>query len=93
LLTAMAKGLGFGLFYVSTVQVISKRAPESHAATVQSIFMASFSGIAPLLATPLGGRLYDDFGIKAVYLCASIVVGGATLILLTAISRGVFRHS
>jgi PPP family 3-phenylpropionic acid transporter len=93
LLMAMVKGLGFGLFYVSTVQLITIRAPESRSSTVQAMLTASIFGLAPLIAAPFGGELYDRFGLEAVFLCASLGVGGATLILLTAIVKGVFSKN
>jgi PPP family 3-phenylpropionic acid transporter len=90
LVTAMIKGLGFGLFWVSTIRLTNERTPESWASTVQSILTASSFGLAPLLASPLSGELYDRFGPKAVFVCGSLLVGGSTLIFLVAIFKRVF---
>ena len=51
---------------------------------------ASAFGLAPLIASPLGGEVYDHFGPKAVFLCASLFAGGATLVLLITIKKGIF---
>lgn len=83
------KGFGFGLFVVSTIRLASERAPAKWSATVQSVLSASAFGMAPLLASPLGGELYDRFGPKTVFFCGSLCVGGAALLLLTAIKRGI----
>ncbi len=91
-LTAATKGMGFGLFLPSGIQFISKRVPEHWSSTVQSVFNASMFGVAPLLAGPLGGELFDRFGPKAIYLCASLSVAGAACILVIAIIRGTFTN-
>jgi PPP family 3-phenylpropionic acid transporter len=86
---AMIKGLGFGLFFVSAVQFLNERVPESWASTVQSLFAASTFGLAPLIAAPLGGELYDRFGPKAVFVGGSLFVTGAALIMLVAMLKGI----
>jgi len=93
LFTAMFKGLGFGLFWVSTIRLTNERAPESWASTVQSILTASAFGLAPLIVSPLGGEIYDRFGPKAVFLGNSLLVGGAMLVFIVAIVKGVFTGS
>ena len=87
---AIFKGLGFGLCWVSTIQLSSERAPSNWASTVQSVISASFFGIAPLMASPLGGEIYDHFGPRSVFLCASLLVGGAVVVLSVAIAKRVF---
>jgi MFS family permease len=93
LLMGIVKGLGFGLFYVSTVRLLTERTPEHWASTIQSILITSAFGLAPLLASPLGGEIYDRFGPKTIFLGTSLLVAGAALILLIAIIRGVFADS
>jgi PPP family 3-phenylpropionic acid transporter len=87
---AIFKGLGFGLCWVSTIRLSNERTPDHWASTVQSVITASFFGIAPLMASPLGGEIYDHFGPKAVFLCASLLVGGAVVVLSVAIAKRVF---
>ena len=90
LFTAMIKGLGFGLFWITTIRLTNERAPESWASTIQSILTASSFGLAPLLVSPLSGELYDRFGPKAIFVCGSLLVGGSALIFLVAIFKRVF---
>jgi PPP family 3-phenylpropionic acid transporter len=90
---AIFKGLGFGLCWVSTIQLSNERAPEHWISTIQSVISASFFGIAPLLASPLGGELYDRFGPRAVYLCGSILVSGAVMVLSAALAKRVFQQN
>ena len=93
LLTALVKGFGFGLFLSSSIPFISERVPESLSSTVQSFFNASLFGLAPLFAAPLSGEIYERFGPRAVFICASLFMTGAALIMLFAIIRGIFTES
>lgn len=90
LLMGMIKGLAFGLFQSSTVRLVSDRVPQNRASTVQSLVRMSAFGLAPLIASPLGGELLDRFGPKAIFLGNSLLVGGAALVLAFAIVKGIF---
>lgn len=92
LVAAVFKGLGFGLFFSSAVQFITERIPHHIASTAQSVFTATMYGLAPLLAAPLAGELYDRFGIKIIFLTASVAVFIATAILFSAIMSGMFNQ-
>ncbi len=87
---AMVKGSGFGLFYVNTVRLTHERVSEDWAATVQSILTASAFGLAPLIASPLGGEIYDRLGVQSIYIFNTLCVTGALLIMSTSILRGIF---
>lgn len=91
LIAAMIKGLGFGLFFSSAVQFITERVPHHIASTAQSVFTATMYGLAPLLAAPLAGELYDCFGVRTIFLMAGIAVFLATTILFSAIMVGMFN--
>src|SRR4030042_2067070 len=71
------RGWAYGLCWVSTVRLTNERAPKDLTATAQSIMNASFYGIAPLLASPIGGVLYDRFGPRSVFVFAGVLVGMA----------------
>ena len=88
----MIKGLGFGLFFSSAVQFITERVPHHIASTAQSVFTATMYGLAPLLAAPLAGELYDRFGVKTIFLVAGAAVFVATAILFTSIMSGMFQQ-
>jgi MFS transporter, PPP family, 3-phenylpropionic acid transporter len=82
------KGLGFGLFYVSTVRLVNARAPREWSSTVQSLLTAGMFGLAPLLAGPLAGTIYDTIRPQAVFVAGSIAVALAALVVMTAAVRG-----
>ena len=92
LIAAMIKGLGFGLFFSSVVQFITERVPHHIASTAQSVFTATMYGLAPLLAAPLAGELYDRFGVKTIFLVAGAAVFVAAAILFSSIMSGMFKQ-
>lgn len=89
LLLAAVKGMGFGLFFVSTVRLVDARAPEAWASTAQAALSAGVFGLAPLIAGPLAGAIYDSLGVAAVFLVGATAVGVAAVVLLIASARGV----
>ena len=93
LLTALVKGFGFGLFLAGSIPFISERVPENLSSTVQSLFSASLFGIAPLLAAPLGGEIYERFGVRAIFICGCLFMVVAGSIMLFAVSRNLFTES
>jgi PPP family 3-phenylpropionic acid transporter len=88
LLLGAVKGLGFGLYFVSTVRLVDARAPEEWASTAQAMLTAGSFGLAPLIAGPLGGVIYDAFGPAAVFVVGAAAVGLAAVVLLLATVRG-----
>lgn len=75
------RGLGFGLFYATTVHLIHELAPRAWGSTLQGIMNASAFGLAQLVSRPAGGALYDGLGPSATYLAAGLtVVLGAALL-------------
>jgi len=82
LLFAVIRGLGFGLFFVTTVRLVAERVAECWSSTAQAALMASIFGLAPLIAGPLGGMVLDMFGPSAVFLGGSAAVGMAALVLV-----------
>jgi PPP family 3-phenylpropionic acid transporter len=88
LLFAVMKGLGFGLFFVTTVRLVAERTPEAWSSTAQAALIAAMFGLAPLIAGPLGGMVYDSLGPSAVFLGGSAAVGLAALVLVLAAASG-----
>jgi PPP family 3-phenylpropionic acid transporter len=91
LLLAAVKGLGFGLFFVSTVRLVDARAPEAWSSTAQALLSAGIFGVAPLIAGPLGGAIYDSLGVAAVFLMGAAAVGVAAVVVAAATVRGVLK--
>jgi PPP family 3-phenylpropionic acid transporter len=90
LLFSVMKGLGFGLFFVTTVRLVAERAPEAWTATAQAALIAGMFGLAPLIAGPIGGIVFDALGPSAVFVGGSAAVGLAALVLLFATAKGAF---
>jgi MFS family permease len=87
---AMLKGVGFGLYFPTTVSLSDERAPAAWSSTVQSLLMALGWGLAPLLTTPLAGWLSDTLGLSRVFAVAAGVQMLAILVLGWAIFRRTF---
>ena len=90
LLMAALIGIGFGLFYVGTVRIIDARAKAHQVSTLQSFRNGMAFGLAPLVAGPLGGWLYQSFGPAAVFATSGLVYSSA-VILLWAFNQQVNR--
>lgn len=90
LLWAMLKGVGFGLYFPTTVSLGDERAPESWASTVQSLLMALGWGLAPLITIPLAGWLSDTLGLGRVFGVAAGLELLAILVLGLGLLRGAF---
>lgn len=71
-LCAMLKGVGFSFYFITTVSLVDRRAPEDWAATLQSLVTAMAWGLAPLLMSPLGGWLSDTWGLSTVFVVAGV---------------------
>jgi PPP family 3-phenylpropionic acid transporter len=74
-------GMGFGLFYVGTVRIMDARAKAHQISTLQSFRNALAFGLAPLVAGPLGGWLYQQFGPVAVFATSAVLYGSAGVML------------
>jgi MFS family permease len=92
LVTAAIKGLGFGLFWAVNIRLISERAPEHLASTVQSIVTTATFGVAPVIFSLIGGEMLDAFGPRSIFFTTSACTCGAALILLIALARGIFQR-
>jgi len=89
LLFGALKGLGFGLFFVGTVRLVDARTPPHWSSTFQSLIMgAAAFGLGQLVASPLGGLLYDLVSPGSVFLACALLSVAAGLTLLGA--RGAF---
>jgi MFS transporter, PPP family, 3-phenylpropionic acid transporter len=89
---AAMQGAAFGLFMPVTVRLIGEWAPAEWTATSMGILAAGFSGLAPLIAGPLGGMLYDSAGPQAVFLACAVAAGLAGVVIIVARLAGVFEE-
>jgi predicted MFS family arabinose efflux permease len=69
---------------------VAERAPEAWTATAQAALIAGMFGLAPLIAGPIGGIVFDALGPSAVFVGGSAAVGLAALVLLFATAKGAF---
>lgn len=75
------RGLGFGLFYATTVHLVHDLAPKAWGSTLQGIMNALAFGLAQLISRPAGGAIYDGLGPSAAFLGAGLTVAvGAALL-------------
>ncbi len=88
---AMLKGVGFSFYFITSVSLVDRRAPEDGAATLQSLVTAMSWGLAPLLMAPLGGWISDAMGLPTVFIMAGISALLAGAILGGAYLRGHFE--
>lgn len=91
LLFAVLKGLGFGLFFVTTVRLVDEQTPAVWSATAQGVLNAVLLGIAPLIANPLGGWIFDEFGGYWIFVIAALLALMAAVVIEMAVRRGVFN--
>jgi len=87
------KGVGFGLYYVSTIQLADTRAPANWSATLQSLVTAAGWGLAPLITMPLGGWLADQLGLPALFAAGGFAALLGILLLGTAKLSGKFSET
>jgi MFS transporter, PPP family, 3-phenylpropionic acid transporter len=78
---SLLKGPGAALFMVGTVVTIDQHAGE-WAATIQSLNSAASFGLAPLIASPVAGLIYDRISPAAVFLTAAGLIGAAMVVLV-----------
>ncbi len=92
LLVALVQGLGFGLFLPTTVRLFAEWAPAEWSSTSQGILSAGLWGLAPLIASPLAGLIYDSAGAAAVFLTSAGSLVVAAVVLVVAQVTGIFGH-
>ena len=90
-LFSILKGLGYGLWIPLTIRMITHRTPEQWAATAQSLISMSIFGLAPLVASPLGGWINDTFSAGAVFWLGIGTLGLAVLVLVAAVHRKIIE--
>jgi MFS transporter, PPP family, 3-phenylpropionic acid transporter len=64
------------------MRLLFREAPESAAATAQTLYAGLSAGLLMGLATLLSGRLYDAVGAQGYWAMAGIALAGGVLALL-----------
>jgi PPP family 3-phenylpropionic acid transporter len=83
---SLLRGLGYGQLLVSTVTILNKRAPQGYTSTYQGILNASCWGLAPLLAGPIGGWIYQGFNPTTLF-WVTVAMMAAAMVTLTPTYR------
>lgn len=78
------KGIGFGFNFTAAVLILTERTPDEWAATAQSFLTIGWMGLAPLVASLLGGLIYDAISPSAVFGLGLVTVGIAAVVLRLA---------
>lgn len=84
---AALRGAGFGLFLVSSIQLVDALSPAARSATAQSLRQGSSFGLSALVAGPLAGWLFDGYGMGVMFGVGGTAVFLAALILLSQRNR------
>jgi PPP family 3-phenylpropionic acid transporter len=85
---SILKGIGYGLNFTISVHILTERTPAEWASTAQSFLAIGWMGLAPLIASPLGGLIYDAISPAAVFGLGLITVGLGALVLRLAVYFG-----
>lgn len=88
---AILRGAGFGLFFPTTLKLVSELAPEAWGATAQAMLTAVSFGLSPLIAGPIGGLILDTWGAASIFLLAGTAVFLSILVLLLTYRRLSFK--
>ncbi len=82
ILFGMVRGVAWGLYFISIVTIINKRTPSEMASTFLAILNAASMGIAPLIASPLAGVIYDLVGPIYVFITGACLCAAAVAVLM-----------
>ena len=74
----------------STVRIVDERTAPEWASTIQAVMNAGAGGRAPLVASLLGGVIYDTLGPASIYVTCTLLACAAILTIGIAAARGVF---
>lgn len=72
----------FAAAHIGAMRLLFREAPESAAATAQTLYAGLSAGLLMGLATLLSGRLYDAVGAQGYWAMAGIALAGGALALL-----------
>lgn len=88
LATQLLHGLCFGALWTAGVVEAQRLAPPGLEATAQSLFGMAVFGVAATLASAIGGQIYRDFGVLALFGIAGALAFLGALGLMPGLSLG-----
>ncbi|MBP6471291.1 MAG: MFS transporter [Chloroflexi bacterium] len=88
LAAATLKGVGYGLFFVTTVYLINQRTPDGWKSTAQAIMGACLVGLAPLFSSALSGYVFDRWGGQVMFAGTASFTLVAIVLMVLALARG-----
>ena len=88
LLASTLKGVGYGLYFVTSVHLINQRTPDAWKSTAQAIMAACLVGLAPLFSSALSGYILDEWGGQVMFAGTATFTLAAIALMLFALARG-----
>ncbi|NSW54165.1 MAG: MFS transporter [Anaerolineae bacterium] len=76
------RNMGFALYFVAAVQFIDRRAGKNDATSYQGLLSGISWGLAPLLATPLAGIVYQQWSAQWVFLLATLICTFSAVVMI-----------
>lgn len=73
----LLKGTAFGFAQIAGVKIIVDVAPPGLEATAQAVYTSFYSQLPAVLAAAIGGRLYQWYGAKTLFLTTAIISSAA----------------
>jgi MFS family permease len=74
-------GIGFSLYTVAFISLISSRTPPGETGAVLALYSVTITGLVSILASPLAGALFDALGGRWLYAFSAIGYAAATAVL------------
>jgi PPP family 3-phenylpropionic acid transporter len=66
-------GIGYGLYYVASVELVHVVASDRVTATAQTVFTGLGFGLGGAAGQVVAGELYDAFGIQRMYVVVAVL--------------------
>ncbi len=76
----MFRGFGFALLFIAGINFLEKMSPPKVKTTCQTLFITSLFGLSSLFGSLIGGFLYENFSLTALYRFSLVVVLSGTFL-------------
>lgn len=81
-LVELLKGVSFGFGQIAGVKICGDVAPAGLEATAQAVYTSFYSQLPMVIAAAAGGRLYQSFGGKTLFITTAIISTAALVLFL-----------